>query len=508
LLGYAGQSFLSALAEEKLGFSLGPPSLWPLLTGILVGLITALGFGLAPLLKLPTVSVLGILRGEEGVAPPSMWLTIGLAVFTSGGLIFWQADEAVLTLWVMGLTVCLVVGLTCGGWVILWLATQIPVSRPTTRYVMSTVGGRRGMGVMQVLAFGLGITALLMVTVMRTQLMEGWMNSLPSDTPNRFLINIQPDQRTSLMKFFAEENLTTSGLYSMTRGRWVRHNGKPVEPQSFPTLQAQRFAAREVNLSPSGDLPHTNRIVSGTWWTAGQDDEHLLSLEREFAQTLGVGIGDEMTFRVAGVDLTGRVSNLREVAWDSFEVNFFVITTPGLLLDRPRTLITSFFLPAENTDTTIRLIQQFPSVTLFDIDSLMQQVRQVIQQVSVAVQYVFIFTLLAGIAVLTAAVQASAIERSRDAAVLRALGASTRRLWLTQFFEFALLGAVAGLLASTSAVATASILATEVFGFTLSPGWWVWGLGCIGGALGIGVAGTIALRPVVSRAPLKSLISD
>ena len=364
------------------------------------------------------------------------------------------------------------------------------------------------MGVIQVIAFGLGITALLMVTVMRTQLMEGWMNSLPSDTPNRFLINIQPDQRTSLMKFFAEESLTTPGLYSLTRGRWVRHNGKPVEPQSFPSLQAQRFAAREFNLSPSVDLPDTNRIVSGTWWTADQDDEHLLSLEREFAQTLGVGIGDEMTFRVAGVDLTGRVSNLREVAWDSFEVNFFVITTPSLLLDRPRTLITSFFLPAENTDATIRLIQQFPSVTLFDIDSLMQQVRQIIQQVSVAVQYVFIFTLLAGIAVLTAAVQASATERSRDAAVLRALGASARRLWLTQFFEFALLGAVAGLLAATSAVATASILATEVFGFALSPGWWVWGLGCIGGALGIGVAGTVALRPVVARAPLKSLISD
>ena len=364
------------------------------------------------------------------------------------------------------------------------------------------------MGVIQILAFGLGITALLMVTVMRTQLMEGWINSLPSDTPNRFLMNIQPDQRASLMKFFAEENLTTPGVYSMTRGRWVRHNGKPVEPQSFATLQAQRFAAREFNLSPSGNLPQTNRIVSGTWWTADQNDEHLLSLEREFAQTLGVGIGDEMTFRVAGVDLTGRVSNLREVAWDSFEVNFFVITTPAFLVDQPGMLITSFFLPAENTDTTIRLIDQFPSVTLFDVDSLMQQVRQIIQQASVAVQYVFIFTLLAGIAVLTAAVQASASERSRDAAVLRALGASTQRLWLTQFFEFALLGAVAGLLAATSAVATASILATEVFGFTLSPGWWVWGLGCISGALGIGVAGTAALRPVVSKAPLKSLISD
>ncbi len=256
-----------------------------------------------------------------------------------------------------------------------------------------------------------------------------------------------------------------------------------MEPQSFATLQAQRFAAREFNLSPSDDLPQTNRIVGGTWWTADQNDEHLLSLEREFAQTLGVGIGDEMTFRVAGVDLTGRVTNLREVAWDSFEVNFFVITTPAFLVDQPGMLITSFFLPAENTDTTIRLIDQFPSVTLFDVDSLMQQVRQIIQQASVAVQYVFIFTLLAGIAVLTAAVQASATERSRDAAVLR-------------------------LLAATCAVATASILATEVFGFTLSPGWWVWGLGCISGALGIGVAGTAALRPVVSKAPLKSLISD
>jgi putative ABC transport system permease protein len=215
-----------------------------------------------------------------------------------------------------------------------------------------------------------------------------------------------------------------------------------------------------------------------------------------------------MTFRISGVDLTGRVSSFRAVAWDSFQVNFFVIATPGLLDGQPRTLITSFFMSPEKSDTAARLVRQFPSVTLFDVDSLIDQVREIIQQVSVAVQYVFLFTLFAGITVLIAAVQGSATERSRDAAVLRALGSSTRRLWLAQFCEFALLGGIAGLLAAACAVIMSSILAREVFGFVLSPGWSVWGLGCAGGALGIGLAGTAALRRVLQRAPLKNLVQN
>ena len=508
LLGYGCQAFLSSLAEEKLGSILPPPPIWPMLSGIAVGLVAAVGFGLAPLLRLPKVSVLGILRGEKGVAPPSMWVTLGLVLLTSGGLIFWQAQETVLTLWVMGLTLCLVVSLAVGGWVMLRLVGRIRVSRPSHRYVISSLGRRLGMGSMQVLAFGLGIAALLMVTVMRADLLDGWMDTIPSGTPNRFLINVQPDQHKALQEFFVAEQISSPGFFPMTRGRWVRHNGVLVDPQAYPTLQAQRFAAREFNLTSSIDLPDSNRVVSGSWWRTGQLGDRLLSLEMEFAQSLGISIGDQMTFRISGVDLTGRVSSFRAVAWDSFQVNFFVIATPGLLDGQPRTLITSFFMSPEKSDTAARLVRQFPSVTLFDVDSLIDQVREIIQQVSVAVQYVFLFTLFAGITVLIAAVQGSASERSRDAAVLRALGSSTRRLWLAQFCEFALLGGIAGLLAAACAVIMSSILAREVFGFVLSPGWSVWGLGCAGGALGIGLAGTAALRRVLQRAPLKNLVQN
>ena len=185
-------SLRSILAVARLALLPSPASLGPLVAGVVVGLATAVGFGFSPLLKLPNVSVLGILRGEEGVSPPSAWLTIGLVVLTIGGLIFWQADETVLTLWVLGLIVCLVLGLTAGGWLILSLVMKVPISRPTTRYAISAAGNRRGVGVMQIRAFGLGITAMLMVTVMRMQLMDGWTSSLPRDTPNRFLTDIQP----------------------------------------------------------------------------------------------------------------------------------------------------------------------------------------------------------------------------------------------------------------------------------------------------------------------------
>ena len=505
LLGYIGQLYLAFLAESRLGFTLPQASVWPLLTGVAIGLITAGGFALTPLLKLPNVTVMGLLRQEQAVAPPSAWLSIGLVFFTCGGLVLWQAKDPVLAFWVLGLTIALVIGLTALGWVLLWSIGHIRLSSPTQRYVLSSLVRRAGTGTVQVLAFGLGMTALLMVTVMRTDLLESWINSIPPETPNRFLINIQPGEESALNTFLASEKLTSRGMFPMTRGRWVGHNGEDINSARYRSGRAQRLATREFNLTSAATLPSGNRVVDGVWWVPAQYGENLLSLEREFSAELGIGVGDELTFSIAGQQVTGRVANLREVAWDSFEVNFFVVSSPGLLASQPKTFITSFFMPPDNTRTPGRLLERFPSVTMFDVDALLRQVRSIIRQVSVAVQYVFLFTLLAGVTTLIAAVQGSTLERRRDAAVLRALGSSSGRLWLVQFCEYTVLGGIAGLLAAASSVISASVLAREVFGFELTSGWPVWAFGVIGGAVGIGTVGALAVVGIVRRAPLKSL---
>ena len=506
LLGYIGQTYLASLAESRLGFALPSATIWPLATGVAVGLIAATGFGLAPLLKLPKVSVLGLLRQEQTVAPPSAWLSIGLVFLTTGGLVLWEAKDPVLALWVLGLTIALVIGLSVAGWAALRAIGQIRLSSPTKRYVLSSLARRAGTGTVQVLAFGLGITALLMVTVMRSDLLESWMGSIPPGTPNRFLINIQPGEEEAVNEFLTAEKLSSRGMFPMTRGRWIRHNGRDVNTGAYTTGRASgERATRGFNLTSTAALPSGNRVVEGSWWMQEQYGEKLLSLERDFASELGIRLGDDLTFSIAGTEVTGRVVNLREVAWDSFEVNFFVIASPGLLEGQPRTYITSFFMPPGNTQTPGRLLERFPSVTMFDVEALLRQVRSIIRQVSVAVQYVFLFTLLAGVATLIAAVQGGAVERSRDAAVLRALGSSTRRLWLVQFCEYTLLGGIAGLLAAGCSVLSASILASEVFGFVLTPGWSVWVFGFAGGAVGIGTVGALVIVGVVRRAPLRSL---
>ena len=270
--------------------------------------------------------------------------------------------------------------------------------------------------------------ALLMLMIIRTDLLNSWSSSIPPTTPNHFVINIQPQQVKAFETALSGAGLVSRGLFPMVRGRWIDQNGRAVEYSAFPTARAQRLASREFNLSAAAKLPSGNKIVAGRWFTPTGDGQTEWSIEEGLAQTLGVRLGDELGFDIAGQTISGKVTSLRQVRWDSFEVNFFVIASSGSLATYPATYICSFYMPPERHSVIANLVRQFPGATVFDVDILLTQVREIIDQVGVVVQYVFAFTLLAGIIVLIAAVQSGARERLEEVAVLRALGASQRRL--------------------------------------------------------------------------------
>jgi putative ABC transport system permease protein len=291
----------------------------------------------------------------------------------------------------------------------------------------------------------------------------------------------------------------------MVRGRLVAIDGRPVGPDDYEGARAKRLVEREFNLSWAAKPQADNRIVAGRWWTGRRDSPAELSVEEGLAETLGVKVGSRLTFQVAGEEVSAPVTSLRAVQWDSFRVNFFVLAPPGLLEGFPATYITSFYLPPDRHGALAGLVREHPSVTVLDVEALLARVRGVLEQTALAVQYVFLFALVAGVTVLAAAVQSTLDERRFESAVLRTLGADRRRLVTGLLAEFLTLGALAGLLASVASAATGVVLAQAVFGLDYRPGPGLWLTGLAAGVVGVGAAGLLGTWRVIAHPPMESL---
>jgi putative ABC transport system permease protein len=452
------------------------------------------------------VPPLRALRRDLGVPPASEWAAAASAAVAVVGLIHWQAGDPALANYIL-LAVGAVLGLLALlGYLLVrgagWLQGQ---TSGVARLGLATLARHRGSTLLQVLGFGLGILALLLLAVVRLDLLRTWEQSLPEGTPNRFLVNVQPDQVEALRAFLAGNGVPEAELFPMIRGRLERINEREVRPEDYTEPRAERLAAREFNLSWAGGLQSDNRVVAGRWWGGQAEPGPAFSVERGLAETLGIRMGDRLTFRVAGQEVSAEVTSLRSVQWDSFNVNFFVIGTPGLLSGLPSTYVTSFYLPASQDSVTAELIRQFPTVTLLDVEAIMQQVRGIMDRGVMAVEYVFLFTLLAGVLVMYAGIHTNFEERMAATAVLRTLGARRRQLLVAVAVEFTALGLLSGLLASLFAEVTGEVLARELFGldFAFNPVLWLTGV--VGSAVGVGIAGTLATYPLLVRPPLRAL---
>jgi putative ABC transport system permease protein len=504
-LGYVAQGVLIGLIGDWLVLDLPAASMRPILIGMGTSALTLFGFAFPALSRLPQVPPLRVLRRDLGPTPPGPWM-IGLAALAALALlVYWQAGDGRLAAAVLGGVIGLLAVLALLALALVRAAgiaqQQVAGIR---RFGLASLSRHPGTTVLQVCGFGVGIMALLLLAVVRVDLLSAWERTLPPDAPNRFLINVLPEQTEKLQEFLETNDIRGSGLHPMIRGRLVGINGQPVDPDSYENPRAQRLAAREFNLSWGSRPQADNRVVAGSWWS---DDEAppQLSVEAGIAESLGIELGDRLTYWVAGREISAPVTSLRSVEWDSFNVNFFVVGSPRTLRDEAATFVTSFHLPPAQEALSIDLVRLFPNITALDVSALMAQVRAVIDRGSLAVEYVFLFTLGAGVLVLYAGIQAGAEGRRREAAILRTLGARRRQLLGAAAVEFSALGLLAGLLAALGAALTGTLVASQILDLDYGFSPWLWVIGVGGSVLGIGGSGLLAAWPVALRPPLTSL---
>lgn len=505
LLGFGAQQVLVAIVGTLADFALPAPSLLPLLFGMLTGLVTQFGFALPPLLHLKNVPSLRVLRRDLGALPVSSISTYALGGTVLAMLVIWQANDLKLGLYLLGGLVGAFLLLAGVAFLLLKLLAAVRHHLfAEWRFGITNLMRRPWSSVAQVIAFGLGMMVLLLFSVIRDDLLQEWQTSLPHDAPNRFLINIQPDQVEPLATFFRTQGIKAPELFPMVRGRLVAIDGEPVLPEAYDEPHAQRLLQRQFNLSWAEQMQSDNQLVAGRWWSAA-DEEMQFSVEEGLAKTVGITVGQRLTFLIAAQRVTAQVSNLRAVEWDSFRANFFVIASPGVLEQFPNSYMTGFYLPVEAYSVLDKMVQQFPNITVIDIAAVMAQVRRIIERVTLAVEYVFLFTLIAGLLVMYAAIYATLDERIRESVILRTLGAGRRRLLNGVIAEFVTLGALAGMVAAIAASLLGYLLAEQLFQLEYRFNGWVWLVGVVGGGVGIGFAGVLGTRKVLNYPPLQAL---
>jgi putative ABC transport system permease protein len=499
VIGALAQQALALLLAPLVGSALPAPGITPAVSGFAAGFLLLIGFALPPVLALQQVPALRVLRRELGVRTGAAGYAFGIVLVIIA--LLWQANDMRLGAYILGGVAGIIFVSAAIASLFFKLAKKMNNSGLSWRYGLISLRRRKLGTVVQVAALGLGLMALLTLTVVRDDLLRNWKSTLPPDTPNRFLVSVQPEQIEPLTEFFARNGLAAPRFFPMVRGRLVAINERVVSSENYPDERAKRLVDREFNLSWAGELQPDNVIVVGRW-LAGTPS---LSVEQGIAETLGVRLGDRLTYDIAGSQMSAQVTSLRKVDWDSFRVNFFVIAEPGLLEDFPASYVTSFYLSAQESGLMGRLLREFSNILVIDVEAILSSVQEMMRQVRHAVQFVFLFTLLAGLTVLYSAITLTAEERNREAALLRTLGAGTRELQVSLAAEFAVLGTLAGIVGAVGATVLTYVLATEVFNLPFAVNHWVWIAGVAGGALVVAVAGLLGTRAVLKSPPWTAL---
>ncbi len=505
-VGYLAQEWLLRTIRGLLAVELPPASLIPAALGFMTAIAVLIGFALPPLIQLSRTPALRVLRRDVGPPPPLMLLAFGPAVAVVAFLVYWVVRDWKLFLgFTAGLGGFLLV-LALAGALLVFLAGRLRGRVGIAwRFGVANLSRRRSESLIQIVAFGTGIMVLLLLGIVRNDLNSDWRRTLPANIPNYFFVNIPPDDRTAFIQFLTERGARTARVLPMIRGRLTSIKGRSVEALKFSGEDSENFATREQNLTWSAEPGDDNRIVAGEWWKPSDYGRPLVSLATEFQDSLGVHVGDSLTFDIAGESFDVKVASIRKVKWDSFQPNFFVVFAPGVLEKTAGTYITSAYLKPGYARSLAQLARRFPSVSIFDIDDLLAQVRSVLDKAVLAVQSVFVFTLLAGLTVLLAAVQSSRDERRYESAMLRTLGARRATVLQGVLSEFTTLGLLSGLLASVGAAVAAYFMETRVLQLRYTFDWWIFVEGLLGGALLVAATGWLATRSVVNQPPLRTL---
>ena len=464
-LGFLVQTILAYFAGRLFLEALPAPNYLPVLIGMVTSFAILFAIMWPHIQAIKNVPTMRILRSDVEANASKIWMNYLPVALVIATLILWLAKTLQLAgAFLAGVfSICLLAGLLA----YLMSNALFKISQKTNNNAVSlglaNLKRRMGLTIAQIIGFSLGAMVLMLLLMTKNDLMQSWTSSLPADAPNRFIINIQPAQVPQVKDFIKSIGVQSPQVFAMIRGRLIAKNSQTLTADSFENERSKRLVAREFNLSSAVTMQADNKLLQGRWWRADEAGAPLLSLEEDIAKALDIKLGDTLTYDIAGSKITLTVSSIRKVEWDSMRANFFAVTPPETLAKFPASYMTAFYLPKNQDNALNLLLQKFPNFTVIDVASLMNQVREIMQKMSLAIGFVFTFCIIAGLVVLYAALVATRDARIKESAMLRVLGASRRQAALAMLTEFACIGAVA----ATVAVIVASSLAYYLSHFVL-----------------------------------------
>ena len=504
LLGFAVHFGFVLLLAGLVESALPAASIWPVLFGLGMGLTLLAAFGLPPVLQLAQVPPLRVIRRDVGGLKAASGGVLLLGILGFAALLMAASRDVLLGGIAVGgflAAVALFAGLSYVAVRILRKSVNETTAPRWLILATRQISARPAYAVVQVSALAVGLLALVLLVLLRTDLISSWRKATPPDAPNRFVINIMPEQGADFVKSIESQGIKKYDYFPMIRGRLIAINDKTIVPEEFKDDRAKRLVDREFNLSHASKQPSHNEVVQGKWVPEEKD---AISVEEGLAKDLGLKLGDRLSFDIAGIPVTSKITSLRKVDWGGMRANFFVMYPVSQMPDVPATYMSAFKAPlTPGFDNA--LVRQFPNVTNVDMSLTINQVQRVLDQVIRAVEFLFGFTLLAGLVVLFAAVTATREERTREFAILRAVGARSQLLRQVQRAELAGVGMLAGVLASMVAILVGWALAKFVFEFSWNAAVWVVPASGVLGSLLALAAGWWGLREVLNTPVMNTL---
>ena len=547
LFGWFIHGVILAVLQRLLFVDLPEPGIQPFIVGGLTAVICLLSFALPPLLALRETPPLRVLRKDIsqqkiGDNVPYLFGALGALL-----LVYWYSQDLILTSVLIISVAAIALVLSGVSYFILRTSSSTGMKAGSAWLLaMTATRRRRKQNVLQVMVFSITIMSLLILTLLRTDLVEEWQAQLPENTPNHFMMNITQSQIPGIESFFAQNGIEGNQFFPLVSARVTRVNGdlpspgdesevsvsratltegsESEEPESemalgtnpqtdAPPVNAEdattggrrvrgRLSRRQVTWST--DLPSDNMITEGIWW--GEESEPgYVSIEQEYAEWLDLELGDRLEFEVNQQIVSAEVSSFRSVRWDNMQPNFFIIFSPGTIDHLGATFLSTALMEREQKILLNDLVRLFPTVVVIEIDALIEQIQTIIIQVTSAIELISILVLLCGALVLVACVNASLDERFHENAILRTLGAGRKLILSSLLIEFASIGVVAGLIATLGAEASVYYLQEEIFEQEFSFHMWTWIAGPTLGMFIIAGLGMNSTREVVSTSPLNVL---
>ena len=506
IFGFLFHQLLIEVLGTLVGVDLPMPSFMPAFFGAVTGIVTLMGFALPPVLSLKKVPALRVLRRDLGAISLPGALSYLAGIVALSVIMIWQSRDVKMGIYMVGGALLTILVLALVALVLLFIIKRFRhLYKTPMLFGLRNLIRRPAATVVQLVAFGLGIMALLVLTLIRGDLLDQWQASIPEDAPNRFIINVHPEQVEDLRAFFKSQGEIVPEFYPMIRGRLLEINGQKVSPETAGNREAKQMLSRELNLSWAENISDWNKVIQGDWWEKQAAISPQFSIEKSVAEHLSVSLGDKLKFKIADQFVEAPVTSVREVDWGSFRANFYVIASPGALDELPSTYMSPFYLAPEKFELLNKMIESFGNVTVIDVAAIMTHVREIIDRVTMAVEYVFLFTLLSGFMVLLAGIQSTHDERQLENAILRTVGGRSKQIYQTLVLEFVSLGMLSGFVAALLASLIGAVLAHFVLKTPVEINEFLWFLGLAGGAIGVGVVGVLGSRRTMNQPPMTVL---